>query len=334
MPSVDPQRALLLLLRLTQELALDKPLEQALQAVTDAVKILLPADHVSIRLLDQKRDSLLSGARTGTGVSNRPMEFRRGEGVIGWTVEHGEAVRIGCVADDPRFVKMSAQKFAIQSMMCEPLFSGGEVIGVLAVTSPQLEAFGEDDQLLLRLLANCSSPPIERARLRRLAMFDDLTGAFNHRYLQPRLQEELERAGRTNGEVSLLLLDLDHFKKVNDVHGHKAGDNALRHFADRVRASTRRIDILVRRGGEEFVLIMPQTGITQAHSTASRIQEKLDKEMIEVLPGVSIRQTVSIGVATWDNRESPEELETRADKAMYEGKRQGRNRVVIAGAGH
>jgi two-component system cell cycle response regulator len=330
-PSVDPQRALLLLLRLTQELTLDKPLEHALQSVTDAIKVLLPADHVSIRLLDQKRDALLSGARTGTGVGNRPMEFRRGEGVIGWVVEHAESVRIGRVAADPRFVRPDDQKFPIQSMMCEPLFSGGEVIGVLAVTSPHEEAFGEDDQLLLRLLGNCSSPPIERARLKRLAMFDDLTGAFNHRYLSPRLQEELERAGRTaNGEVSLLLLDLDHFKNVNDVHGHKAGDNALKHFADRVRASTRRIDILVRRGGEEFVLIMPQTGITQAHSTASRIQEKLDKEMIEVLPGVHIRQTVSIGVATWDGRESPEALEARADKAMYEGKRQGRNRVIIA----
>ncbi len=330
MPSLDPQRALLLLLRLTQELTLDKPLEHALQAVTDAIKVLLPADHISIRLLDQKRDALLSGARTGTGVGNRPMEFRRGEGVIGWVVEHGESVRIGRVQDDPRFVRPDDQKFPIQSIMCEPLFSGGEVIGVLAATSPHEEAFGEDDQLLLRLLANCSSPPIERARLKRLAMFDDLTGAFNHRYLSPRLQEELERAGRTNGEVSLLLLDLDHFKNVNDAHGHKAGDNALKHFADRVRASTRRIDILVRRGGEEFVLIMPTTGITQAHSTASRIQEKLDKEMIEVLPGVLIRQTVSIGVATWDSRESPEQLEMRADQAMYEGKRQGRNRVIIA----
>ena len=256
--------------------------------------------------------------------------IERGDGVIGWTVKHGESVRIGCVADDPRFIKMESQKFAIQSMMCEPLFSGGEVIGVLAVTSPSVEAFGEDDQLLLRLLANCSSPPIERARLKRLAMFDDLTGAFNHRYLQPRLQEELERASRTGGEVSLLLLDLDHFKRVNDAHGHKAGDNALKHFADRVRASTRRIDILVRRGGEEFVLIMPQTGDSQAHATATRIQEKLDKENIEVLPDVSVRQTVSIGVATWDGRESPSDLEVRADHAMYEGKRLGRNRVVVA----
>jgi two-component system cell cycle response regulator len=320
----------MLLLRLTQELTLDRPLELALQAVTDAGKILLPADHVSIRLLDNTREALLSGARTGTGAGDRPMEFKRGEGVIGWVVDHGESVRIGCVDEDSRYVQVEGQAFAIQSIMCEPLFYSGEVIVVLSVTSPGLEAFGEDDQLLLRLLANCSSSPIERARLKRLAMFDDLTGAFNRRYLLPRLQEELERASRTNGEVSLLLLDLDHFKNVNDGHGHKAGDNALKQFAERVRASTRRVDILIRRGGEEFVLIMPQTGITQAHATAARIQEKLDQDLLEVLPGVKIKQTVSIGVATWDMRESPEQLEARADQAMYEGKRLGRNRVVVA----
>jgi diguanylate cyclase (GGDEF)-like protein len=317
-------------LKLTQDLTLDRPLEAALQSVVDAGRILLPADHVSVRLLDSSREALLSGARAGTGSGERPMDFRRGEGVIGWVVEQGESVRIGAVAEDPRFVKAEEQTFSIQSIMCEPLFSSGEVIGVVSVTSPAAEAFGEDDQLLLRLLANCSSSPIERARLRRLAMFDDLTGAFNHRYLVPRLQEELERAGRANGEVSLLLLDLDHFKKVNDEYGHKAGDNALKQFADRVRASTRRVDILIRRGGEEFVLIMPQTGITQAHATANRIRERLDGDAVEVLPGIKIKQTVSIGVAAWDQRESPEQLEARADRAMYEGKRLGRNRVVVA----
>lgn len=159
---------------------------------------------------------------------------------------------------------------------------------------------------------------------------DALTGTYNRRHLDERLAAEFTAAQAGGWELPALFVDLDHFKNVNDAHGHKAGDNALKHFADRVRASTRRIDILVRRGGEEFVLIMPTTGITQAHSTASRIQEKLDKEMIEVLPGVLIRQTVSIGVATWDSRESPEQLEMRADQAMYEGKRQGRNRVIIA----
>ena len=128
---------------------------------------------------------------------------------------------------------------------------------------------------MLRLLANCSAPPIERARLRRLAMFDDTTMAFNHRYLTPRLVEEMERASRSSGDVSVLYMDLDHFKSVNDNHGHAVGDVVLRMFADRVRKVVRRIDVLVRRGGEEFVLIMPATGATQAHATGHRIQQTL-----------------------------------------------------------
>lgn len=258
------------------------------------------------------------------------MTFRRGEGIIGWVVEHGTSARIDDATLDPRFKSPERQSFEIRSILAEPLWSNGEVIGVLSVTSPEPKAFGEEHQLLLRLLANCSAPPIERARLRRLAMFDDTTLAFNHRYLLPRLVEEIDRAARTSGDVSLLLMDLDHFKQVNDLHGHKAGDVALRLFADRVRASVRRVDIFVRRGGEEFVLIMPATGVEHAHATARRIQTTLEAEDLEVLPGVRVHQTVSIGVAAWRSKLTAEELEARADRAMYEAKRQGRNRVVLS----
>lgn len=328
---LSSQRALDILLQLTAQLTDDRPLEEFLKAVTEATLDLLGADHSSIRLLDTARTSLLSGARSGTGEEDRPMDFKRGEGILGWVVEHGQPARIGDVEHDTRWIKgTSQQAFHIRSIMAEPLWSSGEVIAVLAVTSPEPEAFSEDDQLLLRLLANCSAPPIERARLRRLAMFDDITMAFNHRYLTPRLVEEMERASRSAGDVSVLYMDLDHFKSVNDKHGHAAGDAVLRMFADRVRKAVRRVDVLVRRGGEEFVLIMPATGATQAHATGHRIQQTLDADAFETDGGVRIRQTVSIGVATWDKRETPEQLERRADEAMYEAKRLGRNRVVVA----
>src|SRR5262249_31837187 len=160
-----------------------------------------------------------------------------------------------------------------------------------------------EDQLLLRLLANCSAPPIERARLRRLAMFDDITMAFNHRYLVPRLVEEMERASRSGGDLSLLYMDLDHFKSLNDRFGHAVGDVVLRMFADRVRKAVRRVDVLIRRGGEEFVLIMPATNAAQAHATANRIQQVLANDELELDGGLRLRQTVSIGVGTWDQHE-------------------------------
>jgi diguanylate cyclase (GGDEF)-like protein len=326
---VQRERTLEILLQLTAQLTDDRPLEDFLKAVTDASLEMLPAEHSSIRLLDPSRSMLLSGARSGSGESDRPMEFRRGEGVIGWVVDQSQPVRIGDTAQDPRWMAKT-QGFAVASIMAEPLWSSGDVIGVLAVTSAQKDAFSEGDQLVLRLLANCSAPPIERARLRRLAMFDDTTMAFNHRYLNPRIVEEMERAGRSGGEVSLLYMDLDHFKSVNDKFGHAVGDVVLRMFADRVRKAVRRVDVLIRRGGEEFVLVMPQTNATQAHATGTRIQQTLASEDMEIDGGLRIRQTVSVGVATWDQRETPDQLERRADEAMYEAKRMGRNRVVVA----
>ena len=325
-----PERTLEILLQLTAQLTEDRPLEDFLRAVTDSSREMLAADHASIRLLDPSRSMLLSGARSGAGESDRPMEFKRGEGVLGWVIDNCQPVRIGDTSRDPRWVAGKKQGFDVASIMAEPLWSSGDVIGVLAVTSAQLEAFSEADQLVLRLLANCSAPPIERARLRRLAMFDDMTMAFNHRYLNPRIVEEMERASRAGGEVSILYMDLDHFKSVNDKFGHAVGDVVLRMFADRVRKAVRRVDVLIRRGGEEFVLVMPQTSATQAHATGTRIQQTLAGEDLELEGGLRIRQTVSIGVATWDHRETPEELEHRADQAMYEAKRQGRNRVVVA----
>ena len=328
----DAQRTLEILLNLTAQLTEDRPLEDFLNAVTDATIEMFGADHASIRLLDTSRTMLLCGARSGSGQQDRPMELRRGEGILGWVVEHGQPARIDDVLHDPRWLHGKTQGFDVRSIMAEPLWSSGEVIGVLAVTSQNERAFSEDDQLMLRLLANCSAPPIERARLNRLAMFDDITMAFNHRYLQPRLVEEMVRANRTGGALSVLYMDLDHFKSVNDKFGHAVGDIVLRMFADRVRKAVRRIDILVRRGGEEFVLVMPATDATQALATGNRIQQTLAGEDLEIDAGLRIRQTVSIGIANWDHHEAPEQLERRADEAMYEAKRLGRNRVVVAEA--
>jgi diguanylate cyclase (GGDEF)-like protein len=173
-------------------------------------------------------------------------------------------------------------------------------------------------------------PALDRARLARLAVTDAQTLAFNHRVLLPRLTEEMERAQRYVIPLSYLLMDLDHFKQVNDTHGHAAGDRVLREFADRVRALVRRPDVLVRRGGEEFVLIMPHTTEPQARIVAERIRQHLESRPLHGADDLEIPQTVSIGVATWNGRDSAQELDQRADAAMYEAKRAGRNRVMVA----
>lgn len=323
--------ALVVLLELTRKLVDQTTLELALSAVTDATMQIIGADHASIRLLDASHSELLSGARSGAGATRRPMNFRKGQGVLGWVVEYKEAIVIDDVRTDPRFVaNATTQGFSVVSLIAEPLWSAGTVIGVLSASSPKPRAFGPDDQLLIRLLANCSTPPIERARLRRLALTDDLTLAYNQRYLSPRYNEEIERAKRTGQPLSVLMLDLDHFKTVNDRFGHDAGDVALRLFADRVRSLVRRVDIFIRRGGEEFLVVMPSTTNAQARATAERIRRSLAETDLDLGGGTRIRQTVSIGVATWNESEVPEALLRRADVALYQAKEQGRDRVSVS----
>ena len=152
--------------------------------------------------------------------------------------------------------------------------------------------------------------------------------AFNQAYLMPGLRTEMAREGP--GPLSVLLMDLDHFKLVNDGHGHAAGDLVLRQFADRVRANTRDADVFVRRGGDEFVLIMPGTSRDDARAVADRIRVSMESAPVDLGDGTTATQTLSIGAATWNSRETPEQLEQRADVAMYAAKSAGRNRISFA----
>jgi diguanylate cyclase (GGDEF)-like protein len=335
MPAViDAQRALDVLLELTRQLTVERSLQRALQHVTAAAMQLLPGDHASIRVLDRTRTELLSGARAGAGVGKRPVKHTPGVGVAGWVVAHGEIARIGDTESDPRFIEKRDQGFEIRSMLAVPLWSAGEVVGVLAVTSGETDLYREEHESLACLLANCAVPPIEKARLRRLAVTDTQTMAYNQAYLIPGIQAEMEklRDGPTRA-LSLLLLDIDEFKQINDRYGHAAGDQALRVFAATVRSSTRDGDVVVRRGGDEFVLIMPRTGRTNALAVAERIRSTVASTKIALPEGDGFSITVSIGIAIWDAKEGPEQLERRADQAMYEAKSLGRNRVEMAPGG-
>jgi len=325
-----PKDSLNVLLELTRVLAGENSLEEALLAVTEAVLNLVPGNHASIRMLDENQGELLCGARSGEGEEHRPLTFSRGEGVVGWVAEHGVVARIDDADADARFKKSAEQGFEIGAILAIPLLAGREVVGVLAVTAATKGGFSDHHELLARLLANCAVPPLERARLERLAVTDHHTLAFNRRVLYPKMRDEMERSRRYSIPLSLLLMDLDHFKRVNDTHGHAVGDVVLRVFADRVRHTVRRPDVLVRRGGEEFVLIMPHTTAKQGRVVAERIRQHLQADPVYAVGDKAVTQTVSIGLATFDGREGARELERRADEAMYRAKEQGRDCVVTA----
>jgi diguanylate cyclase (GGDEF)-like protein len=327
---VADRDAIVMLLELTQRLSQDAPLEEHLGAVTDAALALLPCDHSSIRIVNVAGDELLASALSGVGAStHRAHPLKRGHGIGGWVLEHGRPAHVPDTRKDARFAPIPEQGFSVLSILAIPLLYGGRTIGLFSVSSPDVDAFSSDDELLARLLANSSVPAIERARLARLAVTDDLTLVYNARYLAPRVYEEIERARRFAAPLSVAMLDLDRFKQVNDTFGHATGDAVLRCFSDRVRENTRRIDVCVRRGGEEFVLILPGTTTEQATALAERVRSSIGNSPIELPGDVRVSQTVSIGVVTWDGVEHADSLVNRADLAMYAAKGAGRNRVVV-----
>ncbi|MGH6646335.1 GGDEF domain-containing protein [Aquabacterium sp.] len=168
-------------------------------------------------------------------------------------------------------------------------------------------------------------------RVRQIALRDPLTGLFNRQHLQTRIDAECDRATRSGSSFCIALVDLDHFKRVNDTHGHHVGDDVLLAFAQQARACLRETDLIGRWGGEEFVVVMPETepGHAGSHGLARLKEVLLGTELSAQAP--ELRITFSAGLAAWRAGESTEQLLQRADQALYLAKAQGRNRSVIAG---
>jgi diguanylate cyclase (GGDEF)-like protein len=314
------------LFELTEQLLGRLPLEQALQAVTEATLELLPGDHASVRMLDDTGTRLLCGARAGVGVENRPLTFRPGEGAMGWAVIRNEVVRIDDAETDSRFKHAPGQGFAVRSVLVVPLWCDGKVVGVLGASSPESRAFCADDELLARLLANCTSPYLEQARVERLLITDPVTMAFNERYLHTRLGEEFERARRNETRLSLLLMELDHPEPTDSALGQRL----LQCFADRVRVSVRLSDILVRRGERAFALVMPDMPLGPASVVADRIGHSLSTYGLDLGTDLQLTHTVSLGVACWTGQEAVASLEARAAAALAEARRRGGNCAIRA----
>ena len=225
-------------------------------------------------------------------------------------------------------------------------------VPVLAITEPDNSArmlrgleIGVNDYLMRpidknELLARARSQVRKRRYTERLrdnvqisiemAITDALTGLFNRRYMENHLGTLVEQASARGKPLALLALDIDHFKSINDTHGHDAGDDVLRDFALRIKRSIRGIDLACRCGGEEFIIVMPETDMAVAASVAERLRRRIATEPFAISEGTrTIPVTLSIGIATLRERDdTPAGLLKRADQALYRAKRDGRNRVV------
>jgi diguanylate cyclase (GGDEF)-like protein len=213
--------------------------------------------------------------------------------------------------------------------MCVPLLAKDKLLGALNVSDSKANTFAEKDFELFISLANQAAIAIENARLYRYAVTDEMTRIYNHRYFQQRLDEELMRATRYDNRISLLILDVDHFKNFNDTYGHPEGDRVLKMVAKLIERSVREVDIVARYGGEEFVVICPEKNGEGSLTPAERIRSSVAEYDFRI-NGKPAPITVSLGIACFpDQAKSKEELIQKADFALYYSKQHGRNRVSL-----
>lgn len=224
-----------------------------------------------------------------------------------------------------------------RSYVCAPLTAGGKTFGVMHMSSDASHRFSEEDIDLFITLANQVAIASERAQLfqkvEQLAISDPLTGLFNYRYFRQRLNESLRQAERYGRSVSLLMMDLDHFKQHNDAFGHPSGDGVLQKLADIVKDCLREVDFFARYGGEEFCVILHDTDKQGAFAVAEKIRTSVEKATFSGdAENPVIHKTLSVGVATYPTDATrDEDLINESDTALYRAKEAGRNRVCVAG---
>jgi diguanylate cyclase (GGDEF)-like protein len=311
--------------RLARELSHQLPLEEQLQRTVDAAAAILVAPRASVRLFDAARARLIAKCRYGEPLhpGSAPAEFRVGEGLMGWIAEKNLPLRTGDATSDARYVPKAEVRDPFASFIGVPLTSGDVCFGVVSATSPAPNAFTEEHEQLLSLLAGLVAPYLEMARISRLAALDPLTGVFNRRGLDLVLPEHDGRL------VSVAMCDLDRFKRINDEHGHAAGDVLLRRVAAQLASAVRAADGVVRWGGEEFLLILAGVDRALAQHIVERARKSVEDDAI-VVGGNILRITISVGVAERRAGETRDALIARADEALYVAKNSGRNRVELA----
>jgi diguanylate cyclase (GGDEF)-like protein len=259
-----------------------------------------------------------------------PVGVTPGAGVLGRVVASGEAVR-GRLGSGPALEPMETEP-GQGNILAVPLRSMGSVLGVLALYDRNDgRPFDATDDDALRTLAGQASIAIDNVQLhqeaQRLSTTDALTGLWNFRYLSMSLAREIERSTRFQRPLAVLMLDLDHFKQVNDQHGHARGDAVLRELAHRVQEQIREVDTFARYGGEEFVVVLPETTVEGATQLAERICVAIRREPFHTEGEESLDVTVSVGGAAFPaHGSSAATLMRAADRALYVAKNEGRDR--------
>ena len=309
-----------------------------LRAIINRARVLLHCRAWSLFVVDPTTRDLVFDmvggprARVLTG-----LRIRAGHGIGGWVASHGKAAVVRDARTDRRFVQEvdEATGLRTRSVLCLPIPSKGKPIAVLEMLNKIGTPFTRHDLQLLSRLIGQASLALERASLieqvASLVITDELTGLFNARYLDEALEREIRRCHRYRSTLALIFLDLDHFKEINTRYGHPLGNRCLTELAEIMRQSVRDVDIPVRYGGDEFVVILPESSVGTARMVAERLGTAIRTHVFLKEAGLRAPLAASIGIAGFpDHAKTKQELILKADAAMYRSKGTGGDRISLA----
>ena len=269
------------------------------------------------------------------------IRLKMGEGIAGWVARHNQPVYVPDTSTDPRFSSRvdDLTRMVTRSIACIPVRGRDGVLGVIElINCPNPLQFEGEDLFLLQALADYVAIAIENARhvkkIHELTITDDCTRLFNSRHLNNMLEAEIHRSTRYNYEFSLVFIDLDRFKTVNDVHGHLVGSKLLAQVGQVLQSHLRLIDMAFRYGGDEFVLLLPQTSKRAAIQVARRLHRLLGERTYLEEEGLNLRITARFGLASFPtDATNRADLIHMADAAMYDVKKSTRNNISVANQG-
>ena len=316
-------------------------LDSILQTIMEKVAEYFRPDTWSLLMVDEPKDELYFAIAVGDAAEAlKTVRLKMGEGIAGWVARHGEPLIVPDVYNDPRFAKRIDEmtKWKTRSIVCMPLKSRQRVLGAIQLINVGLSEMDESEIFFLNALCDYAAIAIENARavekIQELTITDDCTGLYNARHLYKTLEAEVYRSARFNYEFTVLFIDLDRFKQVNDTHGHLVGSKLLAEVGYAIKAHLRLIDYAFRYGGDEFVILLPQTGKESATVVARRLLDFFRTTNFLKDESLNLNIRASFGLATYpDDAKSAHEIIRQADEMMYVVKNTTRDNIGIAQQG-
>ncbi len=314
-------------------------LPEVLARISSLIAEKLQIPQFSIMLVDGEGELVVKSAYpAGQGTEGR--RFRIGEGACGRAAQTQRAVYLPDLATDEEiFVSRGGGALEQGSLLAVPMIHRETLLGVLNFQRPQRASFSPEEIEVLTTIADQGAMAIKNALLHEqtvaLSITDPLTGVSNRRHLSSRLEMEIDRANRFGTQISVLMVDIDLFKRLNDAAGHRVGDLVLQQLAGLLRSVIRRVDTLARYGGEEFVVVLPQVHKAEGLQVAEKLRRTVEDANFGLpLDGELAQVTISVGVANLPlDGATAERLLDCADAALYASKRAGRNQVTAYAAG-